>query len=46
MRNVSLITQQELQSVLSCGQRNLRLGLAAAEMNVVEVSRDRLVEGW
>ena len=44
MRNVSVITQQELQSVLSCGQRNLRLGLSGAEMNVVEVGGDRLID--
>ena len=44
VRNVSVITQQELQSVLSCGQRDLRLGLASAKMNVVEVAWDRLIE--
>jgi hypothetical protein len=40
---VSLITQHELQSVLSCGQRNFRLGLAAAKMNVVEIAWNRLI---
>ena len=44
VRNVSVITQQELQSVLSCGQRDLGLGLAVAKMNVVEIARDRLIE--
>jgi len=30
--------------VLSCGQRDLRLGLATAKMNVVEIAWDRLIE--
>ena len=46
VRNVSVITQQELQCVLSCGERDLGLGLTSAEMNVVEIARDRLIERW
>jgi len=30
--------------VLTCGQGDFRLGLAAAKMNVVEIARDRLIE--
>ena len=30
--------------MLTCGQRDLRLGLATAKMNVVEIAWDRLIE--
>src|SRR5271163_3395890 len=44
VRNMTLVTQQELQRVLTCRQRDLRLGLTTAKMDVVEMARDRLIE--
>ena len=40
----SLSPISELQRVLAVLERDLGLGLAGAEMQVVEVARDRLVE--
>ena len=44
VRNVILVAEQKLQCVVARSERNLRLRLPRAEMQVVEVVRDRLVE--
>ena len=44
MRNMVLVSHEQLQRVLAVLERDLGLGLAAAEVKVIEVVRDRLVE--
>ena len=44
MRDVILVSQQQLQRVLAGRERDLRLGLAGAVMQMIEVVRNRLVE--
>ena len=44
MRNVILISQQKLERVFTSRQADLGFGLAIAEMEVIEVIRDRRVE--
>ncbi len=44
MRDVIMVGEEELQPVPARRQRNLGLGLAAAEMQMVEIGRDRPVE--
>ena len=41
---MALVGKQEAQLVRAERQRNLRLGLPGAEMQVIEIVRDRLVE--
>ena len=44
VRDVILVSQQQLQRVLAGRERDLRLGLAGAVMQMIEVVRNRLVE--
>ena len=44
VRDVVVIAEQKLKRVIARRQRQLDLGLALAEMQMVEVARDRLVE--
>ena len=44
MRNMILVSHEQLKRVLAVLERNLGLGLAAAEVKVIEVIRDRLIE--
>jgi hypothetical protein len=44
MRDVVLITQQQLQRMLPRGQIEARLGLAKPEVKVVVIVRNRLIE--
>ena len=44
VRDVILVAQQQLQGVLPGLQRHLGFGLAGAEVQMVEVARNRLVE--
>jgi hypothetical protein len=46
MWKVVPVREQQLQRVLARWKRNFRLGLAGAEVQVVRVVRDRLVERW
>jgi hypothetical protein len=39
-----LVSHEQLKSVLTVLERNLGLGLAATEVKVIEVIRDRLIE--
>ena len=45
MRDVVLVAEQELQSVVAWGQRHFCFGLPSAEMQMIEIVRDRLIEG-
>src|SRR5262249_51117067 len=45
MRNVILVTSEQLQGVGSWFECNLRLGLSSTEMKVIEIIGDRLVQG-
>ena len=44
VRNVLLVAQQQLQGVFAGRQRHLGLGLAGAEMQMVEVVRNGLIQ--
>jgi hypothetical protein len=44
MRDVVLVAEQELQSVVARGERHFCFGLPRAEMQMVEIVRDRLIE--
>ena len=44
VRNVVLVAHDQLQRVLARLERNLRFGLAGAEMQMIEVVGNRLVE--
>jgi hypothetical protein len=44
MRHVALVAEQQLNRVDPEREVDLRLGLSGAEVQVVEVARDRLVE--
>jgi len=44
MGNMILVSHEQLKSVLTVLERNLGLGLAATEVKVIEVIRDRLIE--
>ena len=44
VRNVILVSQEQLKRMLPGFQRDLGLGLAAAEMEMVEVTRNGLIE--
>ena len=46
VRDMIFISQEELQSVRPRLQRDLRLCLARTKMEMVEVTRDGLIEGW
>ena len=44
MRNVILVSQQQLEGVLPVLERDLCLALPAAEMKMIEVVGNRLIE--
>ena len=44
MRNVVLVAEQELQGVRSRLERDLRLGLAGAEVEMIEIVGNGLIE--
>src|SRR5688572_12482969 len=46
MRNVVLVSHEQLKRVLTRFERDFRLGLAGTEMQMIEVIWNRLVEGW
>lgn len=44
VRNMILVSHEQLKCVLTVLERNLGFGLAATEVKVIEVIRDRLIE--
>src|SRR5262245_11411692 len=44
MRDVALVSQNQLKRMLARGKRDLLLGLAIAEMNVVQITWQRLIQ--
>jgi hypothetical protein len=44
--NVILVTHEQLQSVLPWSQGDLSLGLAGAEMQMIEIVGNGLIERW
>jgi len=44
MRDVALVSQNQLKRMLARRKRDLLLGLSVAEMNVVQVARQRLIQ--
>src|SRR6267378_7768692 len=44
MRNMVFVGEQQLQRMFAERQRNLRFGLAGAKMQMIEITRDRLIE--
>src|SRR5262245_50402029 len=41
-----VVAEEELQRMLSWRQRNFRLGLSAAEVEMIQIARDLAIERW
>jgi hypothetical protein len=46
MRDVVIVGENQLKRMLTRGKRNFFLGLAVAEMNVIQVARQRPIQRW